>query len=297
MKFRCIWLFIAVSNLFSASFITYDFSSGRFGDNLLSYLHAKWLSYQNQTELLYKPFPYSSDLCLDEKELHYSSCYVQDVETLCYVCPYFSECSWDIQHHPENFLFRVDWKDKEFRKIASEMIAPKNELSLVLPPKDTINIAIHVREGGGFDTDHTRLYDPLKLPPLDFYIDGLLKILKIFNNRSVYCYVFTDAKHPETIVAKFKKSLKGQPHQSVVFDYRKTDNRHDANVMEDFFSLFSFDILIRSQSNFSLIPSLLQDYDMVCYPLTFKRKKKQISITNSFYEVNEHLYRELLNKN
>ena len=38
-----------------------------------------------------------------------------------------------------------------------EMISPKVDLVLTIPPASTINIAIHIREGGGYDTDHTQL--------------------------------------------------------------------------------------------------------------------------------------------
>src|SRR3990167_8744756 len=48
--------------------ITYEFSGGRFGDNLLSYLHAKWIAYQTDIQLFYKPFKYSNYLKLHENE-------------------------------------------------------------------------------------------------------------------------------------------------------------------------------------------------------------------------------------
>src|ERR1700728_1817882 len=51
------------------SYITYALSGGRFGDNLLAFMHAKWFSYRFKLPLLYKPFPYSDQLqlSLDEK--------------------------------------------------------------------------------------------------------------------------------------------------------------------------------------------------------------------------------------
>ena len=67
-KFLILFGLVFTGLLSSESYITYEFFGGRFGDCLLSYLHAKWLSYKYQLPLLYKPFKYSSDLCLDAKE-------------------------------------------------------------------------------------------------------------------------------------------------------------------------------------------------------------------------------------
>ncbi|MFA5306719.1 MAG: hypothetical protein WC365_04680, partial [Candidatus Babeliales bacterium] len=51
------------------SAVTYGLSGGRFGDNLLCYVHAKWISYKYHIPLLYFPFEYSSHLVFDEAEL------------------------------------------------------------------------------------------------------------------------------------------------------------------------------------------------------------------------------------
>ena len=51
-----------------AAGVTYTFSGGRFGDNLISYLHAKWVAYRAGVPLLYKPFGYSGMLVMDEEE-------------------------------------------------------------------------------------------------------------------------------------------------------------------------------------------------------------------------------------
>src|SRR3989344_3123013 len=48
------------------SYVTYAFSGGRFGDNLVAYIHAKWISYKYDLPLLYQPFSYSDGLVLDQ---------------------------------------------------------------------------------------------------------------------------------------------------------------------------------------------------------------------------------------
>ena len=45
--------------------VTYDFSGGRFGDNLISYLHGKWVAHVLNLTFLYRPFEFS-----DKLEMH-----------------------------------------------------------------------------------------------------------------------------------------------------------------------------------------------------------------------------------
>ena len=42
-----------------ASGVIYELSGGRFGDNLLSVAHAKWVAYSLGLPLVYLPFPFS----------------------------------------------------------------------------------------------------------------------------------------------------------------------------------------------------------------------------------------------
>ncbi|NDD58753.1 MAG: hypothetical protein EBZ47_05820 [Chlamydiae bacterium] len=52
------------------NYLTYH-GGGRFGDRLIAYMHAKWLSYKYNIPMLYIPFAYSDDLILDDIELQY----------------------------------------------------------------------------------------------------------------------------------------------------------------------------------------------------------------------------------
>ncbi len=255
--------------------VTYTFSGGRFGDQLLSYLHAKWISYHYQIPLLYEPFYYSSLLVLDDRERPYqprlfrwkvplneytpinpSPCF-----STAYVAHYFPE---DSEEKLTYSYFDVDWKDEGFRKLAREYLSPKQPIETVATHAHCVNVAIHVREGGGFDSDHTRYYAPKKLPPMEFYVEALLKIRELFPEQELYCHVFTDALCPQDLVDILRASIQDDP--LVSFGCRTENNRHDTNVLEDFFSLFNFDALIRPQSNFSIVPSLLKDYSVLIFP-------------------------------
>ncbi|HSX11853.1 MAG TPA: hypothetical protein VLF94_09075 [Chlamydiales bacterium] len=275
-------LFLLLCQLLSASpvGVTYEFSGGRFGDNVLTYLHAKWVSYKYNLPLIYKPFPYSSDLVMDDQEIHYSRdlhafapkhTLRNDLDRInprlpfLYVCPYFPETPWELNRQIY-FRFPVDWGDPAFRAAARQTIAPKRPLHLITPPEGVVSIAMHIREGGGYDDEEHKLKDPLKSPPLSFYIQCLQKVLDIFESGPIYCHIFTDALDPRSWVDKLRESA---PPDRVTFNYRKENNRHDANVLEDFFSLFNFDILIRPESNFSIVAGLIHNYAMVCSPTAF----------------------------
>lgn len=239
-------------SLYSQESVTYGLSGGRFGDNLISYLHAKWISHEKKIPIVYKPFPLSDELKIDEGEVPKGEIHV---------CPYFPESSKEIHANPR--LFDVDWENELFREDVLKRIAPKRDLQLIHPPSNTINIAIHIREGGGYDDEATKKQFPLKLPPFDYYKRGLLQVISLFPGKSFYCYVFTDARRPKNLIADFLKEI---PQGTLIFFEGRERSYPNENVLEDFFSLFHFDILIRPESNFSIVPCLLHDYAIVCSP-------------------------------
>lgn len=175
------------------SAVTYTLG-GRLGDNLLAYLHAKWISYRYNIPLLCKPFPYFDQLVAAEKEQIYTSSsekkfrHVVELKkngvppfdryshTL-YVITYFPESLEEhrLPEYGENPNpggrqgcdwphFTVQWDEKPFANIIKQLIAPRYPISLVVPPADCISVAIHVRkDSGGYD------HPLLQETPLDKY--------------------------------------------------------------------------------------------------------------------------------
>lgn len=283
--------------LFGSSAVTYAFSGGRFGDNLISYLHAKSFAEQNNLPLLYQPFPYSSQLLMSSHEHHYTECIqhfrkgvslanglpsVIEDETI-YVCPYFPAIMGD-SNNRSTFPFSVDWKDPKFRRNALKLIGPKNAVHLTYPPKEMISVALHVREGGGFDPDDVISFFKLKIPHISFYIESLKVILQLFPGKTIYCHLFTDAKDPRSCLNKILLAM--PENVPIQFQYREVGNQHDSSVLEDFFSLFNFDILIRPDSNFSIVPSLLYDYAVVCYPIAVPEPNQPFTRDHIKVEIN-----------
>lgn len=312
---RIVWILLCAHSLFSYTdlAVTYEFSRGRFGDNVLAYLHAKWFAYQRNILLLYKPFQFSSQLAMHRQEKHYGTmlgthAYMRHYLArgpvnpaiqlpILYICPYFPEDRWELEATCDMssnpwYHFDVDWKDPEFRKIAREMVAPAHPLILPSLPANAITIALHVREGGGYDSTDSFLYWPLKIPPLTYYVESLKRVLAYLPpGKTLYCHLFTDAANPREMAERIEREV-----PSIKLVFRKTNNHHNRNVLEDFFSLFKFDILIRSQSNFALVPSLINDYAILVAPRDCKIFGDVVTITETDFIVNQPLLDEALRK-
>jgi hypothetical protein len=296
------------------SVITYRACPGRLGDNLFTYLHAKWLSYRYDMPLhcCHRFFPYATEFMFYEKELDYDHVSHPNSEiqltrfgplpskngSIAYVVPYFPELYWE--YSDKNLgnvhLFDVDWNDRTFRKMAKEMLAPRRAFDLELPPKDRISIAIHVREGGTFDRKDAPFEHPLKVPPLSYYISSLLNVLNMLKEKSIYCHVFTDANQPSSIVEKIKKHVSKEI--KIEFNYRKGVNRDYLFVLEDFFSLFYYDVLIRPGSNFSMVPSYIHDYAIITEPEAFtihEFPEKHVTIDKTSIMIDIERYSSIIN--
>ncbi len=267
--------------------VTYTFSGGRFGDNLVAYAHAKWISYHYQMPLLYKKFPYSDYLVMHSAEKRYSAkrthkknAYQLGKKILqptdkgqnaLYIVPYFPESSYEqkiTRFSSKNDwpFFHVNWEDEGFKQELKRMISPKESVPQLHLPKDRLTIAVHARKGGGIDGPNHHLIEPLRLPPNSYFIEQIKAIYLLSNKKPLYVYLFTDDLNPQQIVDDFKNNLQGI---NVQISYRKDGRHHKKAVIDDFFSMLQFDCLIRSESNFSFMASKIGDYKVVINPLLF----------------------------
>lgn len=273
-----------------ASYITYDRSGGRFGDNLICYCHAKWLSYKYNLTLLYQSFIYSEELILSDLEQKFNSTNLYGYrrinidgekniitipfeDKILFNIPFFSESKaeynwWNGRFKKLVDYTNIDWNNKEFKELLNKFIKPKKNLSLFYPPEDKLSVAIHIRTGGTLETleswswwgDYT-----LKMPPFSYYIDQIKKIIDIIGNKKIYFHIFTDDSNPKNITNLFKVQI---PNENIEFGYRE-ENSWDKNVLEDFFSLLNFDCLIFTQSHYSIMASKLKDYKITIMPLHY----------------------------
>lgn len=283
--------------------VTYPEHGGRFGDQLLCYIHAKWISYYHGIPLLYRPFSYSDQLVLHEQE--HSNLSIKSLFPVkfysrsninfnrprkdLYIIPYFPESEWELtKGNTQWYHFSVDWKDKRFIEDLRRLIKPRSPLPLLALPDNRISIAVHVRKGGGFDNENTWKGYPMKFPPSSYYIEQLRKISELFPERSLYAHIFTDHANPSELIQEYEYHLSDL---DIVFGSREKDNHHSLNVLEDFFQMMHFDCLIIADSNFSFIPSKLGNYKVVISPLGFKKIPQGIYIDKTNIEIsNESVY-------
>ena len=198
--------------------VIYEPSPGRFGDNLASYIHAKWISYKYKIPLLYKPFIYSDQLVLHKEERLYTagienifkktiflgnkiSVNPDETSSILYMVPYFPESKWELKNcigfsgGPWDY-FLIDWNDQDFIQELRKVIKPLKAIPPMELPSDKITVAVHVRRGGNHDTPETIPGFPLKFLPNDFYINQLKGLYTLLKEKPLYVYLFTDYNHP-----------------------------------------------------------------------------------------------------
>jgi len=73
--------------------------------------------------------------------------------------------------------------------------------------------------------------------------------------------------------------------KNITFACRENGNRHDRNVVDDFFALTKFDCLIRSDSNYSLMASKFADYKIQISPHAITKKGHEVIISEVKFEV------------
>ncbi|HEV2916852.1 MAG TPA: hypothetical protein VGW78_03835 [Candidatus Babeliales bacterium] len=268
-----------------SSAITWEPNGGRFGDNLLSYSRAKWLSYQFNIPVLYLPFKYSDKLMIHEQEMMYTPEQAQQFDRIVRIP---SIKRYQLLSH-NNTLYishwdadvTIDWFDQPFIEDLKKNICPRQQLEKVIIPEHCLSIAVHVRNGGGFivDTQQEKERCPLRFVPDEFYIDQIARIADMFPHQNVYVHIFTDHPEPKLLKKKFKAAL-NNPY--LIFGYRKENNFHNTNVLEDFFSMMDFDCLIRPGSHYSRFVQRLGNNKLVIYPESFKtiNGKKVINVIN-----------------
>lgn len=282
-QFGCILFFYLVMSPFIAadqenndvivsSAVTFELNGGRFGDNLLSYSRAKWLSHQYGIPLMLYPFPYSDQLMLYEQErmlciddfdrvvrLPSSGKYTlkKDNNTL-YINHWHTKVS-------------IDWNDPVFIAELKQLIMPRYEVQKVVVPQGYVSVAVHVRNGGGYgaDTPQEQERCPLRFVPDEFFIAQIERIAQMHEGQQLYVYIFTDHKQPAVLAEKFSNALNDE---NIIIDYQKAENGHNMNVLEDFFSMMQFDCLIRPGSHFSRFVERLGNASLSIYPYSVAKE-------------------------
>ena len=301
------------------SAVSHDLSGGRFGDSLLCYLHAKWISYKYKIPLLYYPFEYSDKLVLSDAELmvtvgNASSLKKEkatDVEPITqelfvdtvkicpddgilYIIPWFPESLQEYERIEDGRLyFYVNWSDEKFLEEIRNLVSPKAKLDLLQLPSDKITVAVHVRRNSnGFDLalsfdENLQVKEGRQF--LDDYYpfkcvddDFYISSIKKLCElfQSKQIYIYIFTDDKDPEkIAEKYKNALNNP--LITFDYRHDKHDHTVHVLEDFFSMLKFDCLIRSDSNFSLVASKLGNYKYDISPAGYQLKNNHPMIVRT----------------
>lgn len=105
----------------------------------------------------------------------------------------------------------------------------------------------------------------IKFPPDQYYIEQIKTMISISHAKSVKIQLFTDDPNPENIVTRYKKAL-ANVSATITFDYRKSENSHDKNVIQDLFTMTQCDGLISASSSFAFTAMILGNHSYIIYP-------------------------------
>lgn len=266
------------------SAVTYDFSGGRFGDNLMAYFHAKWVARKYGYPFRYKGFPYSFLLQLDDMDTPFSNGReylhqrrISDLQQIfeapdstLLTIPYFTDSKFEydmLRHQQEGQpYFIVNWEDPDFHREIVACLTPKFEIETMELPEDHLTVAIHVRRGGAYEpySEVAKGY-PLKAPPDSYFISAIQWIAEIYPDRLIYVHLFTDDVNPKVIAEKYAQAIQ---NDNITIEWCPGVAPSDdlPLFVNDFYSLAKFDCLIRSSSNFSVMAAHLGNYSLEFIP-------------------------------
>lgn len=105
----------------------------------------------------------------------------------------------------------------------------------------------------------------IKFPPDQYYIEQIKTAISLTKLKALTIKLFTDDPHPQDIVKRYQNALKDVP-VSITFDYRKSENNHDKNVIEDLFALAECDGLISASSSFAFTAMILGNHSIMIHP-------------------------------
>lgn len=116
-----------------------------------------------------------------------------------------------------------------------------------------------------------------RFPPLQFYIDQIIKISNDLGNPLLYVSICTDDKQPEIIIDMIKKAVN---RPNIIIDWEDYRNLSFTDrVWRDLHILSRADILVRPQSNFSKTAELIGNHKLVIYPLVHRWDGNRLIMT------------------
>lgn len=217
----------------------------------------------------------------------------EDIYTEAELIEHFREHSGVVEVFRSGKSIPADRKDPEFRRIIQEEIALTENVPLHTPPDQSYSIALHVRDGGDFDSAEVRRQYPKKFPSRSYYehtlLDCLNRGLEKVNNQQndsnkIFIRIFTDALQPEEPRDHFERILEDwrRNHPGIRVDLALCDNQLESSLdpsLIDMYSMTKYDALIRPDSGLSRMAHWIKDYDREYYPSKGEQTDSGTAIT------------------
>jgi hypothetical protein len=249
--------------------VTFALSGGRLGDNLMCFLAAYYVAYENNLRFYYTPFAGSEKFCLSDElnpvgnNKFKTKMNVKDFDSLQQIMKEINNDSSTLITIAPFADVRPNWDARDFKQKVKTLIKPKKALNLVSVPSDKIAIAMHWRTGGGFDSEADKRRLPCKFPSTEYYINGLREMIEQHGSeKKFYVYLFTDNENPKELAEELKVKF---PDTNIEFGYRDKSS-HDQGVLEDMFSMSQFEAMIRPWSGLSQAAEIIGNAKLVYEP-------------------------------
>jgi hypothetical protein len=271
--------------------ISYSLSGGRFGDNLVSYCHARWLAFVYDLDFLPVKFKYCEQLpayqrysWLEETEIVRSKCvsigkfgedfasrvrdFGQDPEDVIYVLEYHPEhiSEWE-GDSTWNLWLGVDWNREDFISILREDLGcSKKDKSFDITK---IPILCHFRTASGDDVyEQSARAFPLKHLRADYFARAILLARNILKSPSEVVVV-TDSAAPNKTLRELAKNFPGES-VALLPTLTTAATRHRSAVVADFHAMCTYPVLIATQSNLSSIAAKVGIQDLAIIAMSGK---------------------------
>ncbi len=279
----------AGNNLHGKHAISYGFSEEKtFGDTILGYAQARYLSYMTSLPFLYHPFDFSEQLHIGYDALPYAThasqysrqFHIKTGETLTeflsqirnpdtpstlFIVDYFplDFSFWVFDKITENLILNTPWHDAGFATILKNALRPK----LPIPDftkRNHLNVAVHVIAScDGRDVQSSTAL-PKKYQNCDYLKHQIEKVYAWNLKRPMYVFLFSNTSTPLDLLKEFRQHFK---NYTIEFDIQTLKDPDCNTTVQDFFAMQTFDVLIATQSNYSMMASLMGTFDMVMFPI------------------------------
>ena len=269
--------------------ITYEYTAGRFGDKLLGYAQARYLSHLTGLSFLYRPFENSQYLTIEYEafslEQHYKAysqiLHIRSPETITeffkmlrdpqtpptiFVIDYFASdmSEWEPQGSWWSIALNIPWCDDKFAHYLQSSLQPRIPIPN-LTVNGRLNVADHIRTLSGGDVPQGSIRDlPLKHVTLDYHERQIRKIYEWNLKKPMHVFLFSDTKTPLVLLEEMQKRFKTE---DIIFNIQILEQPDVKYVIQDFFAMQKFNVIIATQSNFSMMASRLGNFDMIITPL------------------------------